>query len=699
MKPRYYSLILVVGLTCGSTSFAATLRVDGLTYRDLRAAYASARDGDIIEVPAGEFAECIGGFSPPKRVQIVPVGGSAIIHGAACEIPNDSFSNPIILSGIFTNAGGRQSFQFTREGCEKGILGSGGAHSLWWSWTSPSNGLARITSQDFSTHGGRVAGVFIGSSVCNLLTITSAQVDPEFSDTPVDALFFDATSNVTYHIAFDSTSLPRSVAFQLELIPHPENDELSRATRLSGYWALASGTTLAATTNAADPRPFGNIAAGKTAWWIWTAPASGRPGRPAVVSTAGSKFDTLLAIYRQTSSGLALVASNDDHGPQACNSYQASSALTSQASFVPEANASYYILVDGAKSQGDLLMHYAGDVRVSIDYSTLDISSLCFAGTNRCDRPANDSLVSGSLRITHYGDTPTRGLRVSFRVARGFSMNINFAPTDEFRTPTNSYHLPAGLPPGASATVDYANVSFPCPDPDVEQSGGNDGAKGWAVFAVLEEDFDNAWVPVDSTLITYGPWPFVPPFGGPNGGVIRSDPSRPPPNYLTDIRITGPGVLCENYNATIVGQAVFDLGYSNAQPDWSWSGPVRLSTNGLKTNAVATVTPLTADATATISASLSFAGSRIPATAPLTLSLLNNCAEFSGTSLQNNSLRFDYIDQPGKHVAIDYTTNLSDQTQWLQLQTATLSSSGRLVLSNSIATNGPVRFFRARELP
>ncbi len=70
-------------------------------------------------------------------------------------------------------------------------------------------------------------------------------------------------------------------------------------------------------------------------WYQWQAPASGT----VTFDTAGSDFDTLLAVYVETSGGaLSVVASNDDDGTV---------GVTSRLSFTAIAGAIYYVAVDG----------------------------------------------------------------------------------------------------------------------------------------------------------------------------------------------------------------------------------------------------------------------------------------------------------------------------------------------------------------
>jgi hypothetical protein len=77
-------------------------------------------------------------------------------------------------------------------------------------------------------------------------------------------------------------------------------------------------------------------AGGKTVWWSWTAPSSGR----LYLTTTGSGFDTVLAVFTGVQlASLERLASND-------NAFDGTQ--TSQISLVVSAGAKYWIAVDGA---------------------------------------------------------------------------------------------------------------------------------------------------------------------------------------------------------------------------------------------------------------------------------------------------------------------------------------------------------------
>jgi hypothetical protein len=112
----------------------------------------------------------------------------------------------------------------------------------------------------------------------------------------------------------------------------PDNDDLADATELAGQLAFADGTNAEATKELGEPNHAGN-AGGASIWYRWTAPAAGTT----FISTCGSEFNTLLAVY--TGDDVSLlneVAGNDD-----------SCGDRSQLTFEAVAGTTYRIAVDG----------------------------------------------------------------------------------------------------------------------------------------------------------------------------------------------------------------------------------------------------------------------------------------------------------------------------------------------------------------
>lgn len=131
------------------------------------------------------------------------------------------------------------------------------------------------------------------------------------------------------------------------LLSAPVNDDFAdRLPLTQSVGVIASN--VGGTGEVGEPVHAGAASPLSSVWWSWTAPASG----PVEVSTSGSSFDTVLAVYQGTSVGsLSEVASNDD-GPF---------NLTSFVSFNAVGGQSYEIAVDGFGSdEGEVVLQLSG---------------------------------------------------------------------------------------------------------------------------------------------------------------------------------------------------------------------------------------------------------------------------------------------------------------------------------------------------
>lgn len=142
-----------------------------------------------------------------------------------------------------------------------------------------------------------------------------------------------------------------SFGYTINATPRPPNDDFGNAVIVSGNSGTISGTNVFATSQPGEPihSPDG-VPSGKSIWYRWTAPNSGL----ATFTTAGSRFDTLLAVYTGTSvSGLTLIARNDDAD-------NANQIYTSSVQFIAAAGTTYQIAVDGyAGSQGNTVLNWS----------------------------------------------------------------------------------------------------------------------------------------------------------------------------------------------------------------------------------------------------------------------------------------------------------------------------------------------------
>lgn len=131
------------------------------------------------------------------------------------------------------------------------------------------------------------------------------------------------------------------------LVPRPVNDDFGDALMLSGTEGTSAGTNSLASLQPGEPRHAGNPG-GRSLWWRWQAPADGS----LLVSTEGSSFDTLLAVYTgNLVNALTLVAANDD-------AFEASGF--SKVQHAVRAQTWYYLAVDGYNAAtGTVQLAYA----------------------------------------------------------------------------------------------------------------------------------------------------------------------------------------------------------------------------------------------------------------------------------------------------------------------------------------------------
>jgi subtilisin family serine protease len=136
------------------------------------------------------------------------------------------------------------------------------------------------------------------------------------------------------------------------------NDLLAMARNLPTSGGVMAGVDTATSANATkedqEPDHAGNQG-GKSVWWYFFAPADGT----LFLSTGGSSFDTLLAVYNQPNPtdrsvrNLIPLSSNDDAD-------RASGVLTSELSLAVRQGQLYYIAVDGyAGASGDVRLEYS----------------------------------------------------------------------------------------------------------------------------------------------------------------------------------------------------------------------------------------------------------------------------------------------------------------------------------------------------
>jgi hypothetical protein len=264
---------------------------------------------------------------------------------------NDHFINPILLSGTNLTVSGSNEGA-TKEVGEPNHAAPGG-RSVWWEWTSPGVGtvIIRTAGSSFDT----LLAVYTGGAVAELSdSLIASNDDAGRSETSL--VVFNTEAGVRYRIVVDgfngdSGSIRMTLAYSAPPLPRPPvNDSFAQRVPLEGPNLTATGASYFATKEPGEP-DHAYERGGASLWWSWTPPVSGR----VVIDTAGSDFDTLLAVYEgSVLTNLVPVARNDD-----VSTNQVTSALTCPVT----AGTVYAIAVDGFNGEpGVVQLNLAMDV-------------------------------------------------------------------------------------------------------------------------------------------------------------------------------------------------------------------------------------------------------------------------------------------------------------------------------------------------
>jgi len=323
----------------------ATLTTAGSTFNTLLAVYTGSNVTALTSIASNTaganssatFEALAGTFYPIAIDGLNGESGSVVLNVTLHARPaNDNFTNRIAITGSVATVTGSNPLA-TMEWGEPLHAGQSGGKSVWWSWTSFVSGPATFTTagSDFNT----LLAVYTGTDLSNLTAVASND-DAPGGGTTTSQVDFLATAGTTYQIAVDGY---HGAAGNVVLNTPPLNDHFTNRIALAGDNATAVGFNVLASREPGEPSHAGN-AGGKSLWWNWTAPASGL----ASVTTIGSTFDTLLAVYLGSGvNGLTLVAANDN------DPY---GNFTSLLSFSAVAGTTYQIAVDGENSASGKVM-------------------------------------------------------------------------------------------------------------------------------------------------------------------------------------------------------------------------------------------------------------------------------------------------------------------------------------------------------
>lgn len=249
--------------------------------------------------------------------------------------PNDQFANRAVLTGTTVSANAA-TLGAAREAGEPEHAGNAGGRSAWWTWTAPVAGEVTLHTEgsDFDT----LLAVYTGSSLAALNLVAA---DDDSGEGSRSRLTFLAAAGTMYQIAVDGRDGTGGSA-RLNLAqstpnPVPPNDDFAGRAALAGSAPTANGRNEGASKEPGEASHADN-AGGRSVWWTWTLPEDGEVS----IHTAGSDFDTLLAVYvGDAVNALNLIAQNDQ---------DPAGGVTSRVTFAGVAGATYQIVVDGANT-------------------------------------------------------------------------------------------------------------------------------------------------------------------------------------------------------------------------------------------------------------------------------------------------------------------------------------------------------------
>jgi hypothetical protein len=182
-------------------------------------------------------------------------------------------------------------------------LDTRGAAEVWYSFI-PTNDGALTVATEGSTYDTELR-VFNSS-----LALVAYDNDGGFNYTSYLSNV-SVLKNATYYVVVNGNYQADGwLTLNAGFVPAPANNEFAQALSISAVPYNNTQSTLYSTRASNDPVPTCNTTAGATVWYKITAPAAGS----LLVSTAGSSYNTVIAIYTGTAGSLTQRACNDNDG-------------------------------------------------------------------------------------------------------------------------------------------------------------------------------------------------------------------------------------------------------------------------------------------------------------------------------------------------------------------------------------------------
>ena len=277
------------------------------------------------------------------------------VSALTAVVANDDSGTAVTSTVSFVASGGTTYFVAV-----DGHGGASGAVTLNWLQNSGAPTLNSFTPT-YGNAGTLVAINGTGFTGASGVSFNStAAAFTVVSDTQLNATV--PAGGTTGLVTVTTTTGTVTSALPFTYVVVPLNNDFANATDLGGDGQF-TGYNSGASKEAGEPNHAGNTG-GASVWWRWVAPASGQY----TLSTQGSSFDTLLAVYTGSSvSGLTTVASNDNG---------AVGGVTSLLTFSANAGTTYRIAVDGAGGAAGSIVLTLNPINTSsVIYSTAFESS------------------------------------------------------------------------------------------------------------------------------------------------------------------------------------------------------------------------------------------------------------------------------------------------------------------------------------
>jgi len=333
----------------------------------------------------------------------------------AAILPTPPAPSNDICSGAIALANGGSAAMNTAYATSTGdptpSCGSSVGKGVWYKVTPTSSGTVTLNTCGSSYD--TVLAIYSGS--CGSLSAVTCNDDDSScgSGSTASQVTFTGNAGTTYYIfigGYYGVSGNLQIFAQWSVSPPPSNDQCSGAVTLTS--GVTNSLNTAYATSTSDPTPSCGSSVGKGVWYKVTPTASGS----VTVSTCGSSYDTVLAIYSGSCGSLTSVTCDDDSG---CG------GNTSLTTFSGTAGTTYYILAGGySEASGNLKISAILPFVKATATVTLGSLSQIYNGTAR-SATATTSPTGLAVDFTYNG-SPNAPTNAGSYTVIGTINNLNY---------------------------------------------------------------------------------------------------------------------------------------------------------------------------------------------------------------------------------------------------------------------------------